>query len=344
MLEVKEIEKTYEGKPLLRGVSFSVDAGETVCLLGRSGSGKSTLLRIIAGLELPEKGSVLWQGYDLAEVSVHRRNFGLMFQDYALFPHLDVFENVAFGLKMQEISAPEIKSRVNEALERVKLKGFEHRRVTDLSGGEQQRVAFARAIAPRPGLLMLDEPLGALDHSLRAQLMEELRQLLHDTGIPTIYVTHDQEEAFKLADRLILLHEGRIEQSGTPEQVYSRPASVWAAHFLGLDNLVEAVVEKINPLSVQTALGVFYPHAEGPARGLGEKGMLLLLPSAARVVDRDAIPVRVEDVVFTGDFYKTRLCFADKLELNFIINDRLKKGQRVDIELDEEKMAWLRMD
>ncbi|MHC1783889.1 MAG: ABC transporter ATP-binding protein [Anaerolineaceae bacterium] len=344
MLGVKDIEKTYEGKPLLRGLSFSVDAGETVCLLGRSGSGKSTLLRIIAGLELPEKGSVLWQGKDLADVPVHRRNFGLMFQDYALFPHLDVFENAAFGLKMQQVRDSEIQTRVDEALEKVKLKGFEHRRVTDLSGGEQQRVAFARAIAPRPGLLMLDEPLGALDHSLRAQLMEDLRQLLHDTGIPTIYVTHDQEEAFSLADRLILLHDGRIEQTGTPEQVYSHPATVWASHFLGLDNLVDGILEKTEPLFVRTALGVFHPHADGQPRGAVEKGMLLLLPSAARVVDRDGIPVRVVDVVFTGDFFKTRLCFSDKFELNFILNTRLERGQNVNIELDEEKMAWLRMD
>ena len=345
MLEVRNIEKTYEGKPLLYDVSFTVDAGETVCLLGRSGSGKSTLLRIIAGLELPEKGEVLWQGSDISAIPVHRRNFGLMFQDYALFPHLNVFDNVAFGLRMQRLSKPAIQKKVHEALERVNLLGFEQRRVTDLSGGEQQRVAFARAIAPQPGLLMLDEPLGALDHSLREQLMEELRELLQSTGIPTIYVTHDQEEAFKLADRLILLHNGRIEQSGTPEEVYARPVSVWAARFLGLENLVDGVVEGNNPLRVKTGLGVFRLPADDRKMQKGQEVQIVLLPSAASVAEKTSgqtvLPARVQDVVFTGDFFSTRLRFANDQELTFIFSEHLEKGREVQITLDEEKMACL---
>ena len=172
MLEIRDIWKSYEGQPLLNGVSFSLEAGETVCLLGRSGSGKSTLLRIIAGLETAERGQVLWQGQDLSAVPVHLRQFGLMFQDYALFPHRDVAENVGFGLRMQGLSKAEISLRVAEALEQVNLAAFAKRRVTDLSGGEQQRVALARALAPRPRLLMLDEPLGALDRALREQLSD----------------------------------------------------------------------------------------------------------------------------------------------------------------------------
>lgn len=341
MLHIENIHKSYEGKPLLEGVSLSVAAGETVCLLGRSGSGKSTLLRIIAGLEQPEIGKVLWQGRDISGVPVHRRNFGLMFQDYALFPHLNVFENVAFGLKMQGFNARDTAARVNEALQTVNLKEFEFRRVTDLSGGEQQRVAFARAIAPRPGLLMLDEPLGALDHSLREQLMEELRLLLRATGIPTIYVTHDQEEAFRLADRLILLHNGRIEQSGPPEEVYARPASVWAARFLGLDNLVIGVVINDHPLEVKTTLGQFKLNQEGGAAARGGKIMLLLLPTGASLAEEDGIPARVEDVVFTGGFFKTRLLFPNRQKLNFVLNQRLEKGQTAHIKLDEEKMVCL---
>lgn len=341
MLQVESIHKTYEGKPLLEGVSFDVAAGETVCLLGRSGSGKSTLLRIIAGLEQPEIGKVLWQGQDLSDVPVHRRNFGLMFQDYALFPHLSVFENVAFGLKMQRFSAMQIAARVDEALKTVNLKGFEHRRVTELSGGEQQRVAFARAIAPRPGLLMLDEPLGALDHSLREQLMEDLRQLLHTTGIPTIYVTHDQEEAFRLADRLILLHDGRIEQSGPPEEVYARPASVWAARFLGLDNLATAIVVNNHPLEVKTTLGHFQLKQEDVAVARGGRTMLLILPSGASLVEEDGIPALVKDVVFTGGFFRTRLVFPNRQEFNFVLNQRLEKGQTAQIKLNEEKMVCL---
>jgi spermidine/putrescine transport system ATP-binding protein len=344
MLEVRNIEKTYEGKPLLHGVSFTVEAGETVCLLGRSGSGKSTLLRIIAGLETPEVGQVLWQGRDLAGVPVHRRNFGLMFQDYALFPHLNVYENVAFGLKMQRLPKADVQTQVKQALSQVNLTGFDSRRVTDLSGGEQQRVAFARAIAPRPGLLMLDEPLGALDHSLREQLMEELRQMLQSTGIPTIYVTHDQEEAFKLADRLIMLHNGRIEQSGTPEEVYAHPISGWAARFLGLDNLVEGTVLGVDPLRVKTGQGEFRLPAGSGWCGVGQTILLLFLPSAARLAEKDdksSLPAEVTDVVFTGDFFRTRLRFANSQELTFILNEHLEKGRMVDITLDEEKMACL---
>jgi spermidine/putrescine transport system ATP-binding protein len=345
MLEVKDIFKSYEGKPLLQGVSFDVEEGETVCLLGRSGSGKSTLLRIIAGLETAEGGSVAWNGMDLTNVPVHQRNFGLMFQDYALFPHYNVFENVAFGLKMKRASNEEIKAGVNRALEQVNMSGYETRRVTDLSGGEQQRVAFARAVAPHPGLLMLDEPLGALDHSLREQLMEELRKLLHRTGIPAVYVTHDQEEAFKLADRLILLNDGKIVQSGTPEEVYSQPVSSWAARFLGLDNLVDGVVEQADPLRVKTRLGIFQPKKIDRVYTRGEAVTLLFLPGAAGFVENSLTGGRytavVRDVVFTGDSFKTKLSFQNEIEMTFMLNQHLKIDEKIEIMLDEERVVCL---
>jgi spermidine/putrescine transport system ATP-binding protein len=223
MLEVIDLHKTYEGQPLLKGISFSLAAGETICLLGASGSGKSTILRIIAGLEQGEQGEsgdVRWEGRSLSGVPVHRRNFGLMFQDYALFPHLNVFENVAFGLRMQHWPENQIKLRVAEVLGQVNMSAFEKRGVRELSGGEQQRVALARALAPRPRLLMLDEPLAALDRALRESLLDELRMILHRSGIPAIYVTHDQQEAFTIADRIILLHDGTIAQAGGPPQVF----------------------------------------------------------------------------------------------------------------------------
>ena len=181
-LSLHEITKNYEGKPLLNGISFEVVSGETLCLLGRSGSGKSTLLRIIAGIESADGGSVQWDGEDLGECPTHLRRFGLMFQDYALFPHQNVAENVAFGLRMQGVTRAEIDRRVKAALEQVNMAGFANRRVTDLSGGEQQRVALARALAPAPRLLMLDEPLAALDRALRQQLQQELREVLQRTG------------------------------------------------------------------------------------------------------------------------------------------------------------------
>jgi spermidine/putrescine transport system ATP-binding protein len=223
MLELRHIFKTYEGKPLLDDISFELDRGETICLLGASGSGKSTLLRIIAGLEDPNSGSILFNGMDLASTPPHLRDFGLVFQDYALFPHLNVYDNIAFGLKMRHLGQSEIAERVANSLELVNLSGFEKRQVTDLSGGEQQRVALARALAIRPRLLMFDEPLGALDRALREDLLNELRTILHNTDIPAIYVTHDQEEAFTIADRVLILHDAEIVREGTP-------ADVWAIH------------------------------------------------------------------------------------------------------------------
>jgi ABC-type Fe3+/spermidine/putrescine transport system ATPase subunit len=242
MLELKEIYKTYEGNPLLKGISFTVAQGETLCLLGASGSGKSTLLHIIAGMEEPESGEVLWAGNDLGDVPAYQRQFGLVFQDYALFPHLNVAANVAFGLQMRSVGAQQIEQRVGEALQMVGLADFAARRVTDLSGGEQQRIALARALVLRPRLLMLDEPLGALDRTLRDRLMGELREILKTSRIPAIYVTHDQEEAFVVGDRVILLHRGEIVQQGSPETVYNHPASPWVARFLGLGNIFEGKI------------------------------------------------------------------------------------------------------
>lgn len=239
MLELRSIHKSYQGEALLDGVSLEVGRHETLCLLGPSGSGKSTILQIIAGLETPESGSVLWDGRDLGSTPAHRRYFGLVFQDYALFPHLDVFDNVAFGPRMKDWTADAVQRRVDEVLELVDLTGFEHRSIVNLSGGEQQRVALARALAPRPRLLMLDEPLGALDRALRQELLEELRRLLQASGIPALYVTHDQEEAFKIADRIALLHGGHIVRQGTPSQIWAKPASPWAATFLGLGSVLE---------------------------------------------------------------------------------------------------------
>src|SRR5512132_2642668 len=239
MLEVHHVFKNYEGKPLLNDISFQVDTGETVCLLGASGSGKSTLLRIIAGLEDADACSISFDGIDLTWTPPHLRDFGLVFQDYALFPHLNVDENVAFGLKMRRLPLYEIEERVANSLEMVNLTGFGSRHVTDLSGGEQQRVALARALATRPRLLMFDEPLGALDRTLRENLLNELRSILSQTEIPAIYVTHDQEEAFTIADRVLILHDGKIIREGTPAEVWANPESAFVARFLGLGNVFE---------------------------------------------------------------------------------------------------------
>jgi len=304
MLEVHQISKTYEGKPLLKDIAFKVDTGETVCLLGASGSGKSTLLRIIAGLEDADSGYVAFDDADLTATPAHLRDFGLVFQDYALFPHLNVNENVAFGLKMRRLPASEITKRVANSLELVNLSGFGTRAVTDLSGGEQQRVALARALATRPRLLMFDEPLGALDRTLREDLLNELRSILHQTNIPAIYVTHDQEEAFTIADRVLILHNGEIIRAGTPADVWANPASAIVARFLGLGNVVEGTIGSESG-EVETALGRFSVHCKN-GHQKGDKVHLLVRPLSA---EREPNSIRgtVMDVNFQQERFKVTL-------------------------------------
>jgi spermidine/putrescine transport system ATP-binding protein len=346
MLQVDRIIKYYEGSLLLREVSFQIEAGETIGLLGSSGSGKSTLLRIIAGLETADAGRVLWQGQDLAQIPTHRRGFGLMFQDYALFPHRNVEENVAFGLRMQRLPKKEIENRVKQALERVNLSSFATRRVTDLSGGEQQRVALARALAPGPRLLMLDEPLGALDRSLREELSQELRRILHTTHIPAIYVTHDQQEAFSIADRLLLLHDGRIVQDGTPSEIYQRPASPWVASFFGLGNLVEATLIEADPLRLQTRFGIYLASTSGAslAAVASPNLMALIRPSGARLILDGAVPSNlvegvVMDAIFRGEDYQVTLQTKDGQNLFFYLPQAPAAGQFIRLSIDRESVV-----
>jgi thiamine transport system ATP-binding protein len=233
MLEVEHLTVRYGSVAALDGIVLTVGEREIVSVLGPSGSGKSTLLRAVAGLAPEATGRVRWNGADLARVPPHRRGFGLMFQDHALFPHRDVIGNVSFGLRMQRRPRAEAEARARETLDLVGLQGFEHRRVTELSGGEQQRVALARALAPAPHLLMLDEPLGALDRALRDRLVAELRGLFVRLGLTIIFVTHDHDEAFGLADRVVVMEAGRVAQSGSPAEVWDHPADPFVARFLG---------------------------------------------------------------------------------------------------------------
>lgn len=346
-LDVIDLYKNYEGEPLLQGVSFHVESGETLCLLGSSGSGKSTILRIIAGIETPDSGKVCWNDSDTTQVPVFRRNFGLMFQDYALFPHLNVFDNVAFGLRMQNTPKAEIAGKVNAALERVNMASFAQRRVTDLSGGEQQRIALARALAPSPRLLMLDEPLAALDRSLRVELQEELRTLLHQTGIPAIYVTHDQEEAILLGDRLALLHAGRIEQSGRTEDVYRYPVNRWVAGFLGMTGLLEGKVTSLNPLAVNTPCGELHPRltpgADAPA--VGELVTLLVKPvdldMETTQEDIDNLTGIAEEVIFLGDRYRVKLRLCADTHLDLVATRQVSAGEKLRIKLKEGDLLLL---
>lgn len=357
LLEVRHISKSFGGMPVLRDVSLNVTEGETVVLLGASGSGKTTLLRIIAGLETPDAGSIIFAGRDLAGVPVHQRGFGLMFQDLALFPHLNVFDNVAFGLRMAGLNRAEIATRVEETLELVGLSGFAQRDVHTLSGGERQRVALARSLAPRPRLLMLDEPLGALDRVLRDQLIAELRAILKGVGVTALYVTHDQAEAFVLADRIALLHQGKIEQEGTPEEVYRRPATPFVARFLGLTNLLPGWITQVQPtptvihLTVATPIGPLTLSLDGASPPDQSEVTVLVRPEAATVLPQGGamdeatiVTGTLMERIFQGGHYRIRVRLAGGTELALEVGDEAAlpaPGEPIRLALRREALSLL---
>ena len=283
MLQLVDITKSFDGKQVLHDICLAVPRGEIVCLLGASGCGKSTLLRIVAGLETADSGRVLLNGGSLEDVPVHRRGFGLMFQEFALFPHKTVGDNIAFGLRMAGLSKADTAARLFEILDVVGLVGYEGRDIGNLSGGERQRVALARSIAPRPKLLMLDEPLGSLDRILREQLSVELRDIIKRLDLTAVSVTHDQTEAFSVADRIVLLHDGRIEQHGTPRELYEQPATRYAAQFMGLNNIVEGRVVCTHEglVTIQTAMGKVSIASTGRSFNVNQIVQVVVRPEAS---------------------------------------------------------------
>ncbi len=304
-LEVVDASLHFGTTPALDAVDLTVAPGEVVVVLGPSGSGKSTLLRVIAGLQVPDSGSVLLDGSDLALVPPHRRGIGLMFQDHALFPHMDVGANVGFGLRMRRWSGDPIATRVGELLELVGLPGTERRTIQTLSGGEQQRVALARALAPEPALLLLDEPLGALDRPLRERLVLELRQLFSRLGLTVVAVTHDQSEAFALADRLVVLDGGRVLQQGSPSAVWGAPASAQVARILGFTNVAPVSVERGRIVSPWGDLGP--TDAPGVA--------VLLRPEGIAIGSNGPIEGTVMASTFAGSHARVRVAVAGAPDL-----------------------------
>jgi thiamine transport system ATP-binding protein len=277
MLTLEGVTVRYADRLALAPTDLVIPDGQIVSLLGPSGSGKTSLLRVVAGLERPASGRVAFDDRDLAAVPVHERGFGLMFQDYALFPHKDVAGNVGFGLRMAGWSPDRVRARITDVLALVGLPGAEARPVAQLSGGEQQRVALARALAPSPRLLMLDEPMGSLDRALRERLPDELRRIFETLALTVLYVTHDQDEALRVADRTIVLRAGRVEADGTPEALWTHPPTRFAAEFLGFRNLIEGFVAGGVTTTAWGPVPVGGAVADGPA-------VLVLRPDALTLV------------------------------------------------------------
>lgn len=325
------------GRPALDAVDLDVAAHEIVCVLGPSGSGKSTLLRVVAGLQQADAGAVLLEGREQSGVPAHRRGVGLMFQDHQLFPQHDVEGNVAFGLRMRRSARGERERTVAELLDLVGLPGAQRRAVASLSGGEQQRVALARALAPRPRLLMLDEPLGQLDRGLRERLVVELRRLFGELGTTVLAVTHDQGEAFALADRVVVMQEGRIAQTGTPLEVWQRPATEFVARFLGFDNVVAATVQGE---AAATPWGKV-PVPQGTAGGLCR---LLVRPAGVRLTAApEGLPCTVTARTFRGTHVALLLQPAGgpQVEAACALRDAPEVGERVGISFAAQDVVVL---
>ena len=264
LIRLEGIVKSFDDTMVLNGIDLSVEENQFVTLLGPSGCGKTTTLRIIAGFEKPDEGRVFFDGKDITDMPANERPVNTVFQNYALFPHMNVGENIAFSLRVRNKSEDEIRSRVKKALKLVNLKGFENRRIDQLSGGQQQRIAMARAIVNEPRVLLLDEPLGALDLKLRQEMEYELVRLKNELGITFIYITHDQEEALTMSDKVVVMNEGFIQQEGSPQEIYDEPVNAFVADFIGDSNILsgQMVDEKVVKID-----GVEYPCIDGTEEG-----------------------------------------------------------------------------
>ena len=316
-LEIRGISKAYGRFPALKNVSLHARDKEFLALLGPSGSGKTTLLRVLAGLETPDQGEVRFGGEDFLALPVRRRRVGMVFQHYALFRHMTVAQNIAFGLKIAKRPEVEIKLRIAEMLEMIKLPHLRDRFPYQLSGGQQQRVALARAIAGKPQLLLLDEPLSALDAKIRASLRSEIRELQRKLGITTIYVTHDQEEALAMSDRIVVMSEGRIEQLGTPFEIYNRPKTRFVASFVGTLNVLRG--EVADPQKGTARVDEQEIRLAQPLDGTksGERRAFALRPEAVSLAeaepDRNALRGTIEDVSFLGAIVRIKVRLKENL-------------------------------
>jgi spermidine/putrescine transport system ATP-binding protein len=335
-----DIKKSFGDVHVLKGINLEIRRGEFFSLLGPSGCGKTTLLRILAGFEFADSGAVLLRGQDVAPLPPNQRSVNTVFQNYALFPHMTVAENVAFGLKMRKVPANQIKDKVRSALEMVEIGTFADRRPAHLSGGQRQRVALARAIVNEPQVLLLDEPLSALDRKLRVNLQVELMRLQARLGLTFIFVTHDQEEALTMSDRMAVMNKGVIEQLGGVQEMYERPANAFVAKFLGSSNLLEGTVTA--PNQVKTKLGMLEVRDHLPK--LGQEVLLSIRPekitlSRTQSSTQNTVAVRVTDDIYQGATGAYRVKTTDNFELE--VNTMNAGVQDSDFNIDDQLYAHL---
>lgn len=353
IIEIRNGKKAFGAFVALENINLTIHEGEILTLLGPSGCGKTTLMRLIAGFEGLTSGAIRVNGADVAEVPPERRPVNMVFQRYALFPHLDVFENVAFGLKVKGLPKAEITERVKRMLQIVQLESLANRYIDELSGGQCQRVALARALVNEPKVLLLDEPLAALDLKIRQHMLAEMRRIHAETGATFVYVTHDQDEAMILSDRVVLMERGRIVQIDRPEDMYARPKSLFAAKFLGETNLFETAVADSGTQGTvsRTLSGLDFISRDGVGCKAGDKVVVSIRPESFSFVNNDAgssqkVEGHVEDVVFIGSrsFYTVRLDDQAKVRIQVQRNGRVKlpePGNRTTIYWDADNVVML---
>ncbi|MDB5474207.1 MAG: transporter ATP-binding protein [Devosia sp.] len=323
-LRVQNLTKTFGTTTVVKGVSFAFGKGEFISLLGPSGCGKTTILRMIAGFENPSAGSIVVDGQDITSLKPNQRQLGMVFQAYALFPNLTVGDNIGFGLKIAGLPAEQRRVRIADMLKLIGLSGYEKRYPYELSGGQQQRVALARAIAPSPRMLLLDEPLSALDAKIRVSLREEIRAIQLDLGITTVFVTHDQEEALSISDRIVVMNAGSIEQLGAPHEIYNKPASRFVASFVGQLNNIDAIVTDAAAKTVT----IDGQAARVPALPADAKGpvTLTLRPEVLAVGARDGNDITlagtIADVTFLGSVIRLRVSLGRNMVSLDTFNDQ----------------------
>lgn len=343
-IRINGLSKTYGSFTALEPTHLDIEAGELLTLLGPSGSGKTTLLQMVSGLTPPTSGQLLIDGEDWTDRPVHDRDMGLVFQHYALFPHMTVAENVAFPLKMRKLAGAEVKRRVDETLLKVQLEAFAHRFPRELSGGQQQRVALARCFVFSPEIILMDEPLGALDKALRETMQLEIRRLHREFGTTLIYVTHDQEEALVLSDRICVMNHAQVEQVGTPHQIYSDPETIFAATFIGHSNLLHGRIESRGAdgtARISTAAGTFTGRM-GARDAQASEHALIVRPEQMRLgpaegADMNELRAQVHDIVYIGSDNRLLLDLPDGTRFSVRQNPANVAGLRVG---DEVTVHW----